>query len=176
MVQIYSFREDLVPGFKNHDKADPQAIGEALQKITDGNNGRLTPSAVVTEATKRSHPLHRHFEWDDTVAAEAFRLDQARSLISSIEITSTDSDRGAARAFLSINDRGGRAYHAVSEVLVSRDLQLGVLRLALRDLTAFEKRFRDIQDICELVRVARDKLASKLHDLDPDRDPDRPHV
>ena len=166
-MQIYSFRTELYGGFKNFADADAQVIGENLGKITARSGGRLKPDAVVREASKRSHPLHRYFEWSDSIAAQAYRLDQARALISSIEITSSAA-KEPARAYLSINDREGRAYHQVSEVINSRDLQLGVLRLALRDLEAFQRRFREIEDICQLVRMARDRLASKVDELSPD--------
>lgn len=47
----------------------------------------LTPQVVVEEARDVSHPWHPEFTWDNTVAAERYRLDQARSLIARVRIT-----------------------------------------------------------------------------------------
>ena len=48
--------------------------------------GRLLPADVVDDARDADSPLHSHFEWDDSIAAEHYRLDQARNLIRSIKI------------------------------------------------------------------------------------------
>ncbi len=47
--------------------------------------GRLRPSAVVEAARPSDSPLHDLFEWDDRVAASAFRLEQARGIIRTVE-------------------------------------------------------------------------------------------
>jgi len=49
--------------------------------------GRLTPEEVVDEARDPDSPLHRYFEWDDSAAAEAWRLNQARSMIRWVHAT-----------------------------------------------------------------------------------------
>lgn len=48
--------------------------------------GRLTPDSVVAHAAQENSPLHEYFEWDDSKAAHAHRLDQARSLITSVKV------------------------------------------------------------------------------------------
>lgn len=59
---------------------------EAIQALADLNEGRLTPALVVNSARNPDSPLHRFFEWDDTKAAEAHRLNQGRSLIRKVYI------------------------------------------------------------------------------------------
>lgn len=155
----YVFREPTI--FHNHKDADPDVIGAELTRIKDANNGRLTPGAVVEEARNRRNPLHRHFEWNDKTAAEAYRLDQARSLIRIIQIEDTDHEGPPRRAFLSVND-DGKAYRGVTEVLSSQTLQLAVLVAAERELRAFEARYNELLDICELVRDARSRLRQRI--------------
>src|SRR5580765_2008829 len=126
----YTFRE---PGiFHNNKEADPDAIGQELTRIKDANKGRLTPQSVVEEARKRSNPLHRHFEWNDKTAAEAYRLDQARTLIRIVQVEDTDNGDKPRRAFVSVND-DGVSYRGVTEVLSSQSLQLAVLVSAERE-------------------------------------------
>src|SRR5690348_5499317 len=97
----YTFREPLT--LKAANKADPQKIGEELEKLS-GDAGELTPDVVVEAARNPRNVLHKHFEWDDQKAAEAFRLDQARCLIRSVVVEDDDSEEGRSAAFISIAD------------------------------------------------------------------------
>ena len=71
----------------------PQVVGDTLQRI-EKQNGVVTPASVVKIAEPKNAPLHPCFEWDDTKAAEKFRLDQARLIIRSVEVvTMLDNDK-----------------------------------------------------------------------------------
>jgi hypothetical protein len=56
-----------------------------LTKIYN-RDGAITTSAVLTEARDPENPLHKHFEWDDSEAAEQHRLAQARNLIKRVRV------------------------------------------------------------------------------------------
>lgn len=155
----YTFKDGPVT-IKNAKRADPQKIGTALAKIAEQQKGRLTPPAVVKAARDTRNPLHKHFEWDNQIAADAYRLDQARALIRSVALVG-DGDDELKPAFLSIADKGGTSYRTVQDVLDSADLQSAVLAAAERDLAAFEKRYQQLGDICELIRDAREKVAAR---------------
>lgn len=155
----YTFKDGPVT-IKNAKRADPQKIGSALAKIAEQQKGRLTPPAVVEAARDTRNPLHKHFEWDDKIAAESFRIEQARMLIRSVALVG-DEDAEPAPAFLSISDKGGTSYRAMAEILDSADLQNAVLAAAERDLAAFEKRYRQLKDICEIVSDARAKISAR---------------
>lgn len=51
-----------------------------IQAIFD-QHGAVTPSLVVEYARDQTTELHNRFEWDDTIAAEQYRLNQARRVI-----------------------------------------------------------------------------------------------
>lgn len=159
----YMFREDEPVRIKAAGKANPQVIGEALEKITEAAGGVLKPQAVVEAARRKTHPLHPHFEWDDALAAEAFRLDQARNLIRIVRIEDEATEEGSVRAFVSVADHdNGVAYRTVDNVKRSAELQIALLKSAERDLEAFERRYRSLADICQIVRTARENVAAKL--------------
>lgn len=138
--------------------ANPQVIGEALAALAADREGHLTPSAVVEAAQYSLSPLHAHFEWDDATAAHAHRLDQARELIRVIRI---DEGEQSPPAFVSISDASGVSYRPVAEVRASSSLQLVVLKQAERDLVAFQRRYRELADICGLVKVAQEKVNAR---------------
>lgn len=154
----YSFR-DVCPVVSGK-KADAQKVGEALAKLT--TDGQLTPGTVVSAAKAPRHPLHPYFEWDDTKAAKAFRLDQARALIRSIRVEDEDTEEGHAPAFISIADKGGFRYHTTESVKNSEKLQAIILVQAERDLAAFERRYKELLDICALIREAREKVRERI--------------
>lgn len=139
-------------------QADPQLIGEVLAKLASDSDGHLEPSAVVSAAQDPDSALHPHFEWDDTKAAHAHRLDQARDLIRVIRI---DEGVQSPPAFVSISDASGVSYRPVAEVRASSSLQLVVLKQAERDLVAFQRRYRELADICGLVKVAQEKVTAR---------------
>lgn len=109
-----------------------------LTKIARQNGGVLKVEDVLTEARDESSPLHKHFEWDDSEAAEQYRRQQARALIQKCKITLIDSQPIEIRAFVSLpTDReNGGGYRLTSEVMgddrmkaeLIRDIQLTIAR------------------------------------------------
>lgn len=157
----YVFKEDKVLSIKGADKADPQRIGEALEAISAKAGGHLTPPDIVETARNPRHVLHKHFEWDDQVAAESYRLDQARSLVQCIHVEAGETESGVARAYLSVREKDGTSYRSIGDVLQSADLQAKVLAAAERDLLSFESRYRSLSDICHLIRQAREQVQER---------------
>jgi hypothetical protein len=65
-------------------------IEDALRELEREN--RLLPADVVEKARDPDSPLHSHFEWDNTAAAEKYRLVQARTLIRTVKLMVTVHD------------------------------------------------------------------------------------
>jgi hypothetical protein len=157
-MTTYAF-DGAVPGRAK--RADPQMIGEALETIRLENGGELHPQAVVADARDAKSPLHRYFEWDDRKAAEAHRVDQARALIRSVRVIE-DNDPKPRPAFLSIRSDDGFGYHAIRDVLSSRNLRERLLAQAERDLDAWTTRYRELREIVELVLPAQRELRRRV--------------
>lgn len=49
-------------------------------------NGEITPEQVVEDARPVDSPLHPYFEWNDSLAAHNWRIEQARRLLQSFEL------------------------------------------------------------------------------------------
>lgn len=154
----YVFREPMT--LQNAQKANPQIIGKALDGIRKGHGGRLTPKNVVEAARADNHPLHPYFEWDRDKAAQLYLEEQARTIIRCVRVI--DEEGTERPAFLSIKDKSGTSYRSIEDVLESRDLQLLVMKQAERDLEAFQERYRELTDICDLIREARTKLSGRI--------------
>lgn len=63
--------------------------------LAAASGGRLTAEAVVSDATSKTSPLHRYFEWDDKKAGHQYRLEQARALIRRISVQVTTISKSA---------------------------------------------------------------------------------
>lgn len=155
----YVFREPVV--IKNADKADPQKIGEALAKVAAKHGGQFIPKYVVEDARDKKNPMFLHFEWDNDIAADAYRLDQARALIRAIQIVDEEAEGGSVPAYISINDKSGHSYRSIADIKGSADLQAKVLAQAEKDLEAWERRYKALSDVCEVVRQAQKMIRRK---------------
>lgn len=82
-------------------------LRDELQKIYD-ESGSLTPTVVLDRASDPGHPLHRKFDWDDSVAAQRWRLSQAAHLIRSVKVNveTSPSQMIYVRAFVAKTDIG----------------------------------------------------------------------
>jgi len=70
--------------------APPPAVREAIAELEQ--RGRLSPADVVETARDPASPLHHCFDWDDSTAAESWRLEQARRLIRSVRVVVIHED------------------------------------------------------------------------------------
>lgn len=155
----YIFTEPFT--LPNPKRADPEKIGRALDRVATEHDGRLHPGDVVEAARDPKNALHPHFEWNDEAAAEAYRIDQARTLIRLVRISDEALDE-PPRAYLSVKDTDGTSYRRYRDVRESVDLQLAVLKQARADLSAFRRRYKALADICELVQVAESEVVRRL--------------
>lgn len=88
---------------------------------------KITPQVVVDESRPEDAPLHSRFEWDDGVAGEAYRRQQAAHMIRSVEVvfepaqTSTDPKPIKVRQYVptrltSDDDDASGEYRAIDDV------------------------------------------------------------
>jgi hypothetical protein len=101
-----------------------------LVDIAKQHGGVLMVDDVLNEARNESSPLHDHFEWDDSVAADAHRRYQARVLIQRCKITLVDSAPTQVRAFVSLqSDREiGGGYRLTTTVMDDEAMREELLR------------------------------------------------
>ena len=164
----YVFKKDEPIRIKSAAKADAQVIGDELERIRQSAGGELEPKRVVEMARDLSNPLHPHFEWNDALAAEAYRVDQARNIIRIVRIVDDAADE-PPRAFLSISGKTGVSYRSLEDVKRSAEFQGALLARAEADLEAFTQRYRELKDICEIVSAAAEKVKSRRKELRPSR-------
>lgn len=138
---------------------DPKEVGDHLAFLRKHHKGELTPKDVVDDARNRNSPLHPFFEWDNTAAAEAYRLSQARGLIRSVvAIYRDDAAPGGPAivrmaAYSHISEPGAPHYRETSEAMQLTKTRQLVLQRAWRELQAWRKRYKDLAEFSELFAV-----------------------
>lgn len=133
-----------------------QVAGEELDKIRAANSGILTKKLVVKEAKSKSSPLHSAFEWNDTVAAEKYREDQAGYMIRSIEVTMVGQENSKipVRAFVSVASNEDKQYRSIAAVMVDQELREQVLDRAFIEFNAWKRRYENLLELAEIFTSA----------------------
>ena len=154
-------------------------IRAALIEVGNANHGLLNPELVINAAREEGSVLHPFFEWDDGVAAERYRLVQARGLMRRVNVFATRRDRqtqtitlSTTRAFQSRpsqrSARGG--YESVADILADAEKRAELVASVYHELLAIRKRYEELSEL-ETVWVAIDEASS---DLQPQPSPAPP--
>jgi hypothetical protein len=73
-------------------KGNVEAVAKRIESLKD-KNGYVSRERVIEDARNPTSPLHRHFTWDDTKAADKWRLIQARKLINCYDVKVINGDK-----------------------------------------------------------------------------------
>lgn len=134
---------------------DAEVAGEALKRMAD-KHGRLTPRLVVDESRPKKAPLHDEFEWNDSVAAEMYRENQARYVMRTITVDIVGrEEKPPIRMFVNIlpepetetDVEPERCYVQTVEALQRPDWRQQVLERALKELEAWRQRYEDLEEL-----------------------------
>ena len=129
---------------------------EALKQIANRNGGLLRPQAVVDAARDEESPLHGAFCWDDTEAANRYRLIQAQELIRSFKITVEDCGQKCdVPVFVGVSsDRSGSSaenpYRFTEEVAKNEDLLATAVKDAMEQLRAIKNRYSYLKQLGDI--------------------------
>lgn len=141
---------------------DAQECGERIELIQN-KHGKITPQLVLDDARKKASPLHDGFEWDDTVAAEQHRLNQARFILRQIVIVSEPEDEEAEptsiRAFVSVSTEDeGKVYMPLTDAMENPESRQQIVSKAYNELQAWSDRYKALSEF-GVVRKAIAKVA-----------------
>ena len=150
---VYQWAE----GSRISKQVDAQVVGEHLQQLVGA--GGISPSRVVEEARNPLSPLHLAFEWDNEVASEEWRKQQARSLLKSIRVVTLDAPPQIAYISVLVGDQ--RSYVPQQTVMESPAYREYALQDALRYLKGFEARYHQIaalQPVLDAIRQVKEAI------------------
>lgn len=140
-------------------KVDAQVAGEHIEEIKEKRGG-ITPQLLVIEAKKKRSPLHNCFEWDDSAAAEQYRIVQAREilryLVVVIELETENEEEIYVRGFvapLDTDEDSQTSYLTISEVMADEDLDRAYKQQILRELKAIKHKSKSYDEFSKVNRA-----------------------
>ncbi len=147
----YKFRE----GSRSPTGLTAEVAGEELDRI-NLSYGVLRPEDVVEEAKDEDSPLHSVFEWDDSVAADEYRKQQARTLIRSIVVEKENSPSVKRFVHVRLKDsesfKGESAYMATETALADPDYSVQVLGTAKKELSSVRAKYQALKELAGVIK------------------------
>lgn len=128
--------------------ADAQTAGDMCKRLEA--EGRLTAKALLDANRPKDAPLHGAFEWDDGVAAEAYREQQARHIIGNLVIVG--ETKRPVRGFFKV-EQAEPVYRSIHAIVQEEDATAKLLASALKELQAFQNKYSAISQFAKLFQA-----------------------
>ena len=130
------------PGFETMFKADAQLVAEEIVSIGD----KSTPYQILEKARNPATELHKCFEWDDSIAAEKYRLSQARKVVCNLVIRETiKEEKPPIRFFYQPKNGGG--YQTTQIIYKDPDKYQALLASVLRELVSIRNKHSNLAEL-----------------------------
>lgn len=137
----------LTPGF--YKGLDADAVAAEFDRIR-AVYGDLQPEYVVAESKEAGALLHACFQWDDTLAAEAYRREQARQLIKNVYVVVTNEEvKCEVRAFVNVAPAKDlpKSYTPIQEVVQNKDAYDELLAQAKAEMQSFVRKYAQLTEL-----------------------------
>lgn len=138
--------------------ATQKEVVTELKRLLRVGGGVLQPESVVEAARPADSPLHSRFEWNNSKAAQEYRIWQARMLIR-VTVQVLDAKSGKTdRVFVSLKsdryeERGG--YRALVSVLSDEDLRRQLLLEALEEFSFFREKYGRLKELAAVFEAMK---------------------
>lgn len=136
-------------------KADASKVANEIIAIGD----EAKPEQIVEKARDPESELHKCFIWDDKIAAEKWRLEEARHIVRLLVIDKQDEepDDEPIRVFFKVNNEYDTGYKQTSLIFRNEDEYKALLRQAKAELEAFKRKYKTLTEL-EAVFDAIDEI------------------
>ena len=133
-------------------KNSAEIAGEVCQKLSESKTG-LTAKSLVDASRDENAPLHNEFEWNDNIAAEKYREEQAASIIRHLIIIRTDTEEikaGKDRSFVFSGERK-TGYVPLSKALSNDTWRANLLKAARADMLTFIVKYNRLSELAGII-------------------------
>jgi tRNA A37 N6-isopentenylltransferase MiaA len=141
-------------------------IRNELTRLAAEHGGELQPKAVVDAARPDTSPLHNSFDWDDSEAAEKWRLQQARQLIRAVVIYEHVGKKSMpVRVFVSLTpdrEENGAGYRLANVVLADAAHRQQMLSDALAEMQRFRLKYQRLSELAKVFEAMDEVTTPEL--------------
>lgn len=129
-------------------------VREELTRLATSAGGILKPEAVVAAAKSPKSPLHDLFTWDDSEAAHAYRLWEARHLIARVKVTIeiAPEQQVKVRAFHQLESEEG-GYRPVVVILNDPAMKRQLFKQLTDDLDRIQEKYATLKTMAASKKV-----------------------
>ncbi len=142
------------------------SLRDQLEAIR-AEHGYLTPQILVDAARPKAHPLHERFEWDNRLAGEAWRREQAHRLIQSQRVSyqPPTGPRQDLRAYVVTAphpESKTPTYEPIEDALADPLKRQIVLQTMERDWRTLKGRYEQVHEFARMILsdLAPEQVAS----------------
>ena len=139
-------------------KVSAQAVGEMIEELSS-KGVEVTPEVLLDASRDENSLTHCEFEWDDTVAAEKYRLTQSYDLIRHIRIVREEKkpEEYQERGFVPIP--GGRnVFVPLDKALGKEEYRDFLIKQARNDMQIFLGKYRRIEELASVTEPMKKYL------------------
>ena len=109
---------------------------------------------LVDVSRPEDAPLHKEFEWDDAVAGEKYREEQARSILRQVIFYHPESQEPIRKYYHVYHD--DPTYYPIDVILKKPDMREQLLKNALKDLEAFKRKYSQLVELAAVFTAIDD--------------------
>ena len=145
-------------------KLDANVVGGVVEQIED-EYGEVTKERFLEKSRPEDSVTHCLFEWDDSKAAEKYRLHQARTTIGCLRVVyaTRTNDEAPVKAFVNVSEFSDKAsYRNVEVVLNDENTREAYLNRIQHELNAFIKRNQNVVELADMLIEAGENLKKGL--------------
>lgn len=153
MVYQYQWRVNKYP-------VTADTAAKEISRI-ESRDGSVTPKSLLEESRAEDSTLHKCFEWDDSKAAEKYRLRQSGEIIRNIvrvEVKEDPEEKSApktVRAFVDVerdyNTQG--KFVAISTARQDETLYNNVLHHAYCEMRVFREKYKSLKEVSAVIEA-----------------------
>lgn len=130
----------------------PNANADKCYREITSIGDAATPKQILDYGRNPNTELHKCFEWDDSVAAEHYRLQQARTIVCHLVITESSGDDHKPQSFrLLQNTENG--YKPVKMIFQNKSEYEKLLENARNELRSFKQRYSQLTELEEILAL-----------------------
>lgn len=147
----------------SHHRVDANDAAREIDRVK-ANTGFFKPKHLVAASRPEEAVLHPEFEWDDAVAAEEYREEQAKNIIRSVvyieDKTQDQPEPEMVRAFVSVKTLDGPQYTTIQNAVSDAEMREQIIKQARSDMLAFQRKYMQIMDLADVI-YAFEKAADR---------------
>jgi len=127
--------------------ADPNKCYQEIKSLGQ----ECTTEQVLDLARNPETELHRCFDWDDTVAAEKWRMEQARLVCRSLVVVVQKYETEPVKLRIFEHDHEEKVYRETRLTFRNEDQYSRLLNQAKTEMNQFAKKYRTIVELSGVI-------------------------